>query len=70
MIKEGDCIISLSDHRKLTVEQVLPIGFTSYNFSARYTTPAGIDVNGVKVYGNRGFRYKDKGIKWIKRVSK
>lgn len=67
MVNVGDRIISITDNRELIVDQVLPIGFTSYNFSARYITPAGVDKQGNNIYGNRGFCFKDKGAKWVKK---
>jgi hypothetical protein len=62
MLKVGDKINTLDENRELIVQQVLPKGFTSFDILAKYTTPAGVDSDGNKVYGNRGFRLSDKGI--------
>lgn len=61
----GSKIIALDESQPLVCEAVYPEGMlVSFDFQAQYLVPAGVDGYGNKVYGNRGFRLKDRHTIW------
>lgn len=61
----GSKIIALDENRRLICEAIYTERVSEhFDFQARYMESAGIDGQGNKVYGNRGFKQKDRGQVW------
>jgi|GEM_PF-4046653 len=64
-VPKGTKIIALDENKILISEgDWHPEASTIIDFSARYVDRAGIDRCGNELFGNRGFKYKDYGVKW------
>lgn len=64
-VSKGTKIIALDENKILISEgDWYPEASKVIDFSAKYTEPAGVDNRGNKVYGNRGFSYSTRGVKW------
>lgn len=65
ILKAGDCILAMDENKELIVEAIWePKSSHCIDFSARYPSVFGILQDGSPVYCNRGFSFKDEGIKW------
>lgn len=65
-LQQLDIIKEFPSGKELTVEWFKNGITKAFDFAARYNTPAGRDSSGVFVYGNRGFRFNQKGSVWVK----
>lgn len=63
-ISKGDFIYAIDENRKLEVEGMWPPGINGADFQAKYSETNLVDFDGNKVYGNRGFKFKEEGSKW------
>lgn len=64
-VPKGTKIIALDENKILISEgDWHPEASTVIDFGARYVDRAGIDQYGNEIFGNRGFKYKDKGVIW------
>jgi hypothetical protein len=65
-VKKGDKILAIDENKILVVEGLWGNASQIVDFSARYTESNVVDKYGNKIYGNRGFSFKDENKVWKK----